>query len=89
MNYHFPKIHSTLPNFFCCFVLGAIEAVELFLSLEENINLLCLQALAQCEMTLHNLGVVKVTTDDTAGAAQVNVFCFFLFCLFSFGRFII
>ncbi|KAH7857997.1 hypothetical protein Vadar_018806 [Vaccinium darrowii] len=29
------------------------------------------QALAQCEMTLHNLGVVKVTGDDTAGAAQI------------------
>ncbi|CAL5410692.1 unnamed protein product [Camellia sinensis] len=29
------------------------------------------QALAQCEMTLHNLGVVKVNADDTAGAAQI------------------
>ncbi|KAI4311983.1 hypothetical protein MLD38_036843 [Melastoma candidum] len=29
------------------------------------------QALAQCEMTLMELGVVRVSTEDTAGAAQV------------------
>lgn len=30
-----------------------------------------LQALDQCEMTLSKLGVVRVSADDTAGAAQV------------------
>ncbi|KAG5561339.1 hypothetical protein RHGRI_004387 [Rhododendron griersonianum] len=29
------------------------------------------QALDQCEMSLHKLGVVKVNADDTAGAAQI------------------
>ncbi|KAL6990766.1 ADP,ATP carrier protein [Sarracenia purpurea var. burkii] len=29
------------------------------------------QALAQCEMTLNKLGVLKVSADDTAGAAQI------------------
>ncbi|XP_048132161.1 arogenate dehydratase/prephenate dehydratase 1, chloroplastic [Rhodamnia argentea] len=29
------------------------------------------QALAQCEMTLMELGVVRVSTEDTAGAAQI------------------
>ncbi|KAL6980526.1 Arogenate dehydratase 3 [Sarracenia purpurea var. burkii] len=29
------------------------------------------QALAQCEMTLNQLGVIKVNADDTAGAAQI------------------
>lgn len=31
----------------------------------------CMQALTQCEMTLTNLGVIKVGAPDTAGAAQV------------------
>lgn len=30
-----------------------------------------LQALSHCAMILSELGVVKVSTDDTAGAAQV------------------
>ncbi|GAY35205.1 hypothetical protein CUMW_014940 [Citrus unshiu] len=29
------------------------------------------QALAQCEMTLSNLGIVRISADDTAGAAQM------------------
>ncbi|KAJ9169115.1 hypothetical protein P3X46_020579 [Hevea brasiliensis] len=33
------------------------------------------QALSHCEMALTKLGVVKVTTDDTAGAAQMVATC--------------
>lgn len=32
------------------------------------------QALAQCELTLTKLGVVREAVDDTAGAAQVRFY---------------
>ena len=34
-----------------------------------------LQALAQCETTLSNLGIVRISADDTAGAAKVMSAC--------------
>lgn len=36
-----------------------------------------LQALAQCEMTLSSLGIVRINADDTALAAQVIIVVFF------------
>lgn len=38
-----------------------------------------MQALAQCEMTLNDLGAVKIGAHDTAAAAQV--YYEFSFCL--------
>lgn len=40
-----------------------------------------LQALAQCETMLSNLGVIRISADDTAGAAQVMYAIFF--CILS------
>lgn len=40
-----------------------------------------LQALAHCETMLSNLGIVRISVDDTAGAAQVMYAIFF--CILS------
>lgn len=32
-----------------------------------------LQALTQCDMTLNKLGLIRVSAEDTAGAAQVII----------------
>lgn len=56
-------LHLNVPPA-CIFIMWKLLKISV-----DNFHL---QALDQCEMTLSKLGIIRVSAEDTAGAAQVK-----------------